>query len=201
MKENVLNAITNNRKNLAKIGANLGGQFHQVENLPCIINFDDEAARIASEGNLELYFNRTPRRLRMMSRDIINIGTKADITDQPIVYINQDEKGIPEIQIPFSSDMEEFAAISDNALKEAIKGDKSKIFANPETLATQLNAVNYKEIHSIEILQKALDKIKKAIEDTIAENTKKVIAYKHELGLGVTDDTTKVKVSIDLSKD
>ena len=199
LEENELNAISNNRKNLAIIGSNLGGQFHQVDVRPSIPNFDDEASRIASEGNVELFFNRTPKRYRMVSRDIINIGTKADVTNQPIVYINQDENGLSEVQIPFSSDMNEFASINDNALKEAIKGDKTKIFADPEKLVPQLNAINNKEIRNIEHLEKILGKIKKQIEDTIAENNRKVITYKRELGLGVTDDTMKVKVDIDLS--
>ena len=199
LEENVLNAISNNRKNLAIVGSNLGGQFHQVDVRPSIPNFDDEASRIASEGNVELFFNRTPKRYRMVSRDIINIGTKADVTNQPIVYINQDENGLSEVQIPFSSDMNEFASINDNALKEAIKGDKSKIFADPDKLVPQLNAINNKEIRNIEHLEKILGKIKKQIEDTIAENNRKVITYKRELGLGVTDDAMKVKVDIDLS--
>ena len=199
LESSVLNAVSNNRKNLAIIGANLGGQFHQVDVRLNIANFDDEASRIASEGNVELFFNRTPKRYRMVSRDIINIGTKADVTNQPIVYINQDENGLSEVQIPFSSDMNEFASINDNALKEAIKGDKTKIFADPEKLVPQLNAINNKEIRNIEHLEKILGKIKKQIEDTIAENNRKVITYKRELGLGVTDDTMKVKVDIDLS--
>ena len=200
MEENVLNAVTSNRRNLAIIGANLGGQFHQVDVRPSILNFAEESARIAAEGNVELYLNRTPKRYRMLSRNIINIGTKADITGQPVVFINQDEKGLAEIQIPFSSDMKDFAVINDDALKAAMKGDKSKIFADPEKLAMQVNSVNYKEIKNIDNMIKMLTNFKKGIEDTIAENNSKVITYKRELGLNNSDKiSTAVEVNVEIS--
>lgn len=201
LEDNVLNAVSNNRKNLAKIGANLGGQFHQVDVRLNIANFDDEKARIAAGDNLELFLNRSPKRYRIVSKDIINIGTKSDVDGQPIVYINQDENGLPEVQIPFSSDMQEFAKINDNALKDALRGDKSKIFADPEKLVAQLNALNNKEIKNIEHLIKMLNTSKQTIENAITENSKKVITYKRELGLNTTEDTTTVKVTVDLTKD
>ena len=201
LEDNVLNAVSNNRKNLAIIGANLGGQFHQVDVRLNIANFDDEKARIAAGDNLELFLNRSPKRYRIVSKDIINIGTKSDVDGQPIVYINQNEDGLPEVQIPFSSDMQEFAKISDNALKDALHGDKSKIFADPEKLVAQLNALNNKEIKNIEHLTKMLNTSKQTIENAITENSKKVITYKRELGLNTTEDTTTVKVTVDLTKD
>ena len=202
MEENVLNAVTRNRRNLAVIGANLGGQFHQVDVRPSILNFADESARIAAEGNVELYLNRTPKRYRMVSRNIVNIGTKADLTGQPVVFINQDEKGLAEIQIPFNSDMKDFAAINDDALKAAMKGDKSKIFADPEKLAMQVNSVNYKEIKNIDNMIKMLTNFKKGIEDTIAENNSKVITYKRELGLNNSDKiSTAVEVNVEISEE
>ena len=201
LEDNVLNAVSNNRKNLAIIGANLGGQFHQVDVRLNIANFDDEKARIAAGDNLELFLNRSPKRYRIVSKDIINIGTKSDVDGQPIVYINQNEDGLPEVQIPFSSDMQEFAKISDNALKDALHGDKSKIFADPEKLVAQLNALNNKEIKNNEHLKKMLNTRKQTIENAITENSKKVITYKRELGLNTTEDTTTVKVTVDLTKD
>ena len=198
MEEKVLNAISNNRKSLGVIGASLGGQFHQVDAKPSILDFSAESARIASEGNVELYFNRSPKRFRMLSHDVVNIGTKADVTGQPVVYINQDANGLAEVQIPFSNDMKDFAAINDDALKEAIKGDKTKIFADPEKLALQLNSINHKEIKNIERLEKALASMKKGIEDTIAENNRKVITYKRELGINATDSISP-KIEVNLS--
>ena len=201
MEESVLNAVTSNRRNLAIIGANLGGQFHQVDVRPSILNFAEESARIAVEGNVELYLNRTPKRYRMVSRNIVNIGTKADLTGQPVVFINQDEKGLSEVQIPFSSDMKDFAAISDDALKAAMQGDKSKIFADPEKLAMQMNSVNYKEVKNIDNLIKMLTNFKKGIEDTIAENNAKVATYKRELGLNNSDKIKpSVEVNVELSE-
>ena len=201
LESSVLNAVSNNRKNLAIIGANLGGQFHQVDVRLNIPNFDDEKARIAAGDNLELFLNRSPKRFRIVSKDIINIGTKSDIDGQPIVYINQNEDGLPEVQIPFSNDMQEFAKINDNALKDALRGDKSKIFADPERLVAQLNALNNKEIKNIEHIIKMLNASKQTIENAITENSKKVIAYKRELGLNTTEDTTVLKVNVDLTKD
>ena len=201
LEDNVLNAVSNNRKNLAIIGANLGGQFHQVDVRLNIPNFDDEKARIAAGDNLELFLNRSPKRFRIVSKDIINIGTKSDIDGQPIVYINQNEDGLPEVQIPFSNDMQEFAKINDNALKDALHGDKSKIFADPERLVAQLNALNNKEIKNIEHIIKMLNASKQTIENAITENSKKVIAYKRELGLNTMEDTTVLKVNVDLTKD
>ena len=201
MEETILNAVSNNRKNLAKIGANLGGQFHQVDVRKNIANFEEEQARIAAGNNLELFLNRSTKRYRIVSNDIINIGTKTDIDGQPIVYINQDENGLPEVQIPFSEDMQEFAKIDDNALKAALHGDKSKIFADPERLVAQLNALNNKEKKNCEQLIKILNANIQTIDNAIAENTKKVIAYKRELGLGTAEEsTTKLVVNVDLSK-
>ena len=200
IQENVLNAVSNNRKNLAIVGSNLGGQYHQVDVRPNIANFDDEQARIAAGNNVELILNRSTKRYHILCKDIVNIGTKTDLDGQPVVYINQDENGLAEVQIPFSSDMQEFAKIDDDALKAALRGDKSKIFADPERLVFQLNSLNNKEIGSIKHIIKVLNANIQSIENAITENSRKLIAYKRELGLGATDDTTKLVVNVDLSK-
>ena len=48
---------------------------------------------------------------------------------------------------------------------------------------------------------KMLNASKQTIENAITENSKKVIAYKRELGLNTMEDTTVLKVNVDLTKD
>lgn len=198
---NVAKAIANNRKGLSMIGSNFGGQFHQVDVRDFFQDFEKEKARIANENNAELFLNRTTKRFRMVSRDIVNIGTKEDLSGQPVVYINEDKDGIPQVTIPFGSDMSDFGHINEDGLKAALKGDKSKIFADPEKLVDHLNALNNKEIRNIDGLIAKLQKAKKSCEDAIAENAAKVANYRMQFANSEHKNTeTELEVNVTVDK-
>lgn len=199
---NVITAIANNRKNLSQIGSNLGGQFHQVEVRNFIPDFENQKLRIQSEGNAELYVNRTMKRYRIVSKDIFNMGAKTDLSGQAVVYINEDPATkVAEVEIPFGNDMRSFGNINEDGLRRAIKGDNTMIFADVEKLATQLNALNNKEIKNIEQLISMLNKAKQACENSIVENTKKVAIYKRELIDTSSTQTDELELNVNVNKD
>ena len=199
---NVASAIAKNRKSLSMIGSSFGGQFHQVDVRDFFPDFEKEKARIANENNAELFLNRTIKRFRMISRDIINIGTKEDLSGQPVVYINQDKDGIAQVTIPFGNDMNEFGHINEDGLKAALRGDKSKIFADPEKLCSHMNALNYKEIRNVDSLIAILQKAKKSCEDAITENTAKVANYRLQFANSEHKNAeTEIEVSVTVGKD
>ena len=199
---NVIAAIANNRKSLSTIGSNLGGQFHQVEVRNFIPDFENQKLRIQSEGNVELYVNRTMKRYRILSKDIFNMGAKTDLSGRAVVFINEDPTTkVAEVEIPFGSDMINFGNINEDGLRKAIKGDNTMIFADVEKLAVQLNSMNNKEIRNIEQLITMLNKAKQSCENAIIENTKKVAVYKRELIDATATQTEETEIHVNINKD
>ena len=105
-----------------------------------------------------------------------------------MVYINRGRKKVvgnkefsQEAVIPITTDMSVYSNSSDDAiLGAALKGDKSKIFADPDSLVEKMNTLNDNEITRIDRLIESLQKQRKLIIDTKNSNIDKARRYRQE---------------------
>ena len=178
---NVTTKIANNRAKISKVGAQLGTQFFQVETRDSILDFEKRKREIVNAGNNELFLNRTPIRCRMTEHDIVNIGVEEVLSpvgeNTVALVINKGDDGSAEVTIPVSADADQTFNVTTDAIGAALKGDKTKVFANPTKVATQINAINRAELQNIKALRSILDKAEQGILSAIAENEKKAKEY------------------------
>lgn len=179
--------VANNRKALSNVGKQFGGMFFRAsqENT----NPKHEEQVIASQNNhdLDLVLNRSPRRFKVTGTDIVAVEVGEDATGASLVYINRDRKVqvgdkefSTEARIPISQNMRIASDLSDEILAEALKGDKSKIFADPDALVEKCNALNDMEIARLENLKSDIEKQIQMIRSTKNTNIDKARKYKSE---------------------
>ena len=178
---NIQTSVAANRAILSVMGSGLGHQFFQVSPREAFPEYNKKRAAIAEAGNTELCLNRTPMRYHIFSHDIINVGVEENIAGQPIVYINKRGEGQYDVSIPFTNDMTKYSDVTIDAIKQAIKGDKTKIFANPKKLAGFLNELNKVEKERCESMIKELQKAIQGCESAIVENEKKAAEYYRQI--------------------
>lgn len=192
MEVNIQTTIAQNRAILSTMGSTLGKQIYQVSPRESFPDHAKKVAAIAAAGNVELTVNRTPMRYHMFGIDVANVSVEENVANQPVVLINKKDDGTADISIPISNDMTKYSDVTKDAIKQAIKGDKTKVFANPAKLTTFLNEINRAEVSRIENLIKDLEKAKQGIVSAIAENEKKSAAYDRE----IADSTPKVDLTV-----
>lgn len=180
---NLQTVVANNRAPISLMGSGLGTQFFQVDPRESWPNHAEDKARVIAEGNVELIVNRSPMRYRMVGKDIMNVSIETNVSGQAVLVINKHADNCLEadVTIPIGKDMSKCSAITKEALKQALHGDKSKIFADPQKLATVLNDLNRQEIARIDGLINILQKAKQGCESAITENEKKATDYKAEV--------------------
>lgn len=171
--------VANNRKPISMIGSNLGGKIFKASAREAWPNFDDEKNTVDSNDNVEIILNRSPRRYRMLDVDILSVAIHKDATGTNKVFFNENTD--TEFAIPVTSGMERFGIVTDNAISEALRGDKSKIFADPQKLAGVLNTFNRDERTRLVNLKAKIDKMIQQIDTTISENEQKTNMYEREL--------------------
>lgn len=173
--------IAQNRGTLGIMGSTLGKQVFQVNPRESFPEFEKTKASVAAAGNQDLITNRTPMRYHIFGVDVHNVAVEENIAGQAVVLINKREDGTSDISIPISGDMNKFSNITKEAIKQAIKGDKTKVFANPKKLAAFLNEINNAEVTRIDALIEKLQKAKQGIITAISENNKKAEVFEREL--------------------
>jgi predicted DNA-binding protein YlxM (UPF0122 family) len=184
--------IAQNRAILSVMGSSLGKQIYQVSPRESFPDHAKKVAAIAAAGNVELTVNRTPMRYHMFGIDVANVSVEENVANQTVLLINKKDDGTADITLPISNDMTKYSDVTKDAIKQAIKGDKTKVFANPAKLAMFLNEINRAEISRIEKLIEALEKAKQGIKSAIAENEKKSADYDRE----IADSTPKVDLTV-----
>lgn len=198
MEINIQTAIAQNRAILSTMGSSLGKQIYQVNPRESFPDHAKKVANVIAAGNVELTVNRTPMRYHIHGINVVNVSVEENLAGQPVVLINKkddanvnDENGSADVVIPISNDMAKYSDVTKEAIKQAIKGDKTKVFANPAKLTMFLNEINRAEISRIESLINDLQKAKQGIESAIAENNKKSATYDRE----IADSTPKVDLT------
>lgn len=179
MDTNINVVVANNRKPISIMGANLGTQYFKAEARASILEFDKKKLEVEQGGNIDFILNRTPRRYRMTGHDVISVQVGTDGTGASKVYLNKGDEA-SEVSLPITGDLSKIGAVSDDAIGNALRGEKNIIFSDPKKLASLLNQYNQDEktrlLNTITMLQKCVGQIDSAI----AENNKKADNYMTE---------------------
>lgn len=180
VKINIQTEVAKRRVPASIIGSTLGHQFCKPEAHACIKEFDKKVAEAASNGNMDILPNRTPRKFRVKTFDVLNVV--ADIVrGEPGIVLN---KGIEssEVFLPFNEDMTQIGKMTSDAFTKALKGiDKNIIFSDVKATVEEANAYNNDEIKRIDRTIKMLEDAKKNIMSAIGENNAKAKSYLQEL--------------------
>lgn len=191
LKINIQTEVAKRRVPASIIGSTLGHQFCKPEAHACIKEFDKKVAEAASNGNMDILPNRTPRKFRVKTFDVLNVV--ADIVrGEPGIVLN---KGIEssEVFLPFNEDMTQVGKMTSDAFTKALKGiDKNIIFSDVKATVDEANAYNNDEIKRIDRTIKMLEDAKKNILSAIGENNAKAKTYLQELADSKVD-TVEIK--------
>ena len=179
--------VASHRRALNNVGKTFGGQFFRVNQEDTNPAHAQEVINSESNNNLDLVLNRSPRRFKIVGTDIVAVEIGEDAQGASMVYINRGRKKIvgektfsQEAVIPVTADMRVDSEANDVVLAEALKGDKSKLFADPDAITEKMNVLNDNEIVRIDKLIAALQKQKQMIINTKNSNIEKARKYRAE---------------------
>lgn len=180
--------VASHRRALSNVGKTFGGQFFRANQEDTNPRQAQDVIDSENNNNLDLVLNRSPRRFKQVGTDIVAVEIGEDAQGASMVYINRGRKKqvgdkvfSQEAIIPVSDDMRVDSDASDDAiLAEALKGDKTKIFADPEMLTEKLNILNDNEIARLDKLIQKLQAWRKLIIDTKNSNIDKARKYRSE---------------------
>lgn len=180
--------VASHRRALANVGKTFGGQFFRVSQEEVNLRQAQDEIDSENNNNLDLVLNRSPRRFKVAGTDIVAVEIGEDAQGASMVYINRgrkkqfadkvyDQSAI----IPVSNDMRIDSDPSDDSiLREALNGDKSKLFADPNSVVEKLNILNDNEITRVDALIQKLQAWRKTIIDTKNSNIEKARKYTSE---------------------
>jgi hypothetical protein len=180
--------VAANRRALNNVGKSFGGQFFRANQEDTNPNQAQDVINSENNNNLDLVLNRSPRRFKIVGTDIVAVEVGEDAQGASMVYINRGRKKqvgdkvfSQEAILPVTGDMRLDSDASDDAiLAEALKGDKSKIFADPDQLVEKLNTLNDNEIVRLDKVIQKLQGYRKMIIDTKNSNMDKARKYRAE---------------------
>jgi len=196
--------VASHRRALSNVGKTFGGQYFRANQEDTNPRHAQDVIDSENNNNLDLVLNRSPRRFKQVGTDIVAVEIGEDAQGASMVYINRGRKKqvgdkvfSQEAIIPVSDDMRVDSDASDDAiLAEALKGDKSKIFADPEMLTEKLNILNDNEIARLDKLIQKLQAWRKLIIDTKNSNIDKARKYRSERTASPCD-----KVAVTMQED
>jgi hypothetical protein len=195
--------VASHRRALSNIGKTFGGQFWRASEEDTNIRQAQDVLESESNNNLDLVLNRSPRRFKANGTDIVAVEIGEDAQGASMVFINRGRKKVvgdkefsQEAIIPVSSEMRIDAdASSDVILKQALEGDRTKLFADPNSIVEKLNILNDNEITRIDALIGRLKKWREMIVNTKNSNIEKARRYTQER------TATPVDLSVSVSED
>lgn len=180
--------VAANRRALNNVGKSFGGQFFRANQEDTNPRQAEDVINSENNNNLDLVLNRSPRRFKIVGTDIVAVEVGEDAQGASMVYINRGRKKqvgdkvfSQEAILPVTGDMRlDSDASDDTILAEALKGDKSKIFADPDQLVEKLNTLNDNEIVRLDKIILKLQGYRKMIIDTKNSNIDKARKYRTE---------------------
>ena len=180
--------VAANRRALNNVGKSFGGQFFRASKEDTNPRQDEDVINSEHNNNLDLVLNRSPRRYKIVGTDIVAVEVGENAEGASMVYINRGRKKqvgdkvfSQEAIIPITGDMRIDADASDETvLGLALDGDRTKIFADPDTVVEKLNSYNDNEIIRLDKLIQKLQGWRKMIIDTKNSNIDKARKYRAE---------------------
>ena len=196
--------VAANRRALNNVGKSFGGQFFRANQEDTNPKQAEDVINSENNNNLDLVLNRSPRRFKIVGTDIVAVEVGEDAQGASMVYINRgrkkqvgDKTFSQEAVIPITGDMRiDSDANDDTILGLALNGDRSKIFADPDTLIEKLNTLNDNEIVRLDKIIQKLQSWKKMIIDTKNSNIDKARKYRAE-----RTATPSESISVNVSED
>lgn len=195
-----LQVVASHRTPISQLGGTLGTQFFKAEARAGILEFEKKKMEVEQGGNVEFCLNRTPRRFRVTSHEILGVVLAQDPLGATKVVLNPDSED-EKVTIPVTTGMEKIGMVTSDAIGKALKNDKNIIFSNAQKLVDELNSLNMEEKNRIVALINTLNNCVKQIDSAIDENKKKAAQYMNELlSSAPKDPMSGGSVVIDVNK-
>lgn len=203
MNEVNMNAVAENLGQISVLGSHLGGKYFKAAAKETWTDFDNQ--KRAAELNPEnggFILNRSPRKFEVRDFDVIAQTIKTNPIDNTTCVVFN--PGLDsEAEATIVAGEIGFGQTTDEALLEALKGEK-RIFANGPKLLAKVNDLNQHELDRLTALIKALNAQKDSIISTMKANEKKVNDYEEALAKSKavlkTTTTDSGTVSIQVEK-
>lgn len=180
MNEVNMNAVAENLGQISALGSHLGGKYFKAAAKETWTDFDNQ--KRTAELNPEnggFILNRSPRKFEVRDFDVIAQTIKTNPIDNTTCVVFN--PGLDsEAEATIVAGEIGFGQTTDEALLEALKGEK-RIFANGPKLLAKVNDLNQHELDRLTALIKALNAQKDSIISTMKANEKKVNDYEEAL--------------------
>ena len=198
-----MNCVTPFLGQISVLGSHLGGKYFKAAAKETWTDFDNQ--KRAAELNPEnggFILNRSPRKFEVRDFDVIAQTIKVNPVDNTTCVVFN--PGLDsEAEATMVAGEMGFGQTTDEALLEALKGEK-RIFANGPKLLAKVNDLNQHELDRLTALIKALNAQKDSIISTMKANEKKVNDYEEALSKSKaalkTTSTDSGTVSIQVEK-
>lgn len=180
--------VASHRGVLNELGKSFGGQFFRVTKEATNPRHAQDVIDSQNNDGLDLVTNRSIQRFKIVGTNIVAVEVGETADGASVVYINRNRKVqvgdktfSQEAVIPIAHDARLSSDASDNEIiKQALNGDKSKIFADPDLLVEKINALNELELTRVDKFIEKLKAQRKMIVDTINSNVDKARKYRNE---------------------
>lgn len=188
----IASQVAKHRPEIGTVGSCLGAQFSKPQASACLPEYEKTIQEAKDGGNVALTLNRSPRKFRAITVDVISTKVTADIDNTVVILVNEGLDS--EIRIPVNSDMTKAGLVTDDAIAKALKGEDTNIhFSDLDKLVKCLNILNQNEIARLTAVAADIEKAKQRIQSAIAENLNKAEKYKRERG--ASSDTSVLEGS------
>ena len=180
MAEINMNVVAENLGQISILGSHLGGKYFKAAAKETWTDFDNEKRDAEMNPELSKFIlNRSPRKFEIRDFDVVAQSIKQNQIDGTVSVVFN--PGLDsEAEATIIAGETGFGQATDEALLEALKGEK-RIFANGPKLLAKINDLNQHELDKVTALIKALNAQKDSIVSTMKANEKKVNDYEENL--------------------
>ena len=180
MNEVNMNIVAENLGQISILGSHLGGKYFKAGAKETWTDFDNQKRSIELNPETGVFIlNRSPRKFEVRDFDVISQTIKTNPIDGTTCVVFN--PGLDsEAEATIVAGELGFGQTTDEALLEALKGEK-RIFANGPKLLAKVNDLNQHELDRLTALIKALNAQKDSIISTMKANEKKVTEYEDAL--------------------
>jgi len=170
--------ITDHTQLISRMGANVGTQIFKVEVRYAWQGgqegFEKDALAIKSGEKKGFILNRSPRRLIAKNILIAGVCLVQDMDGDYCIAINPKEDNTADMLVPINEHtLEVVGKTTQDAISEAIRGEKDHFFLDGKALVAMLNASMKKEVQYLEDLIESCKKMVTTLKGDIAQNEKK----------------------------